>query len=512
MLAVGCLVVVLGALNVPASEAASGEESDHPEYVGVVVEEVGKGSALEKAGLQSGDVLYAWERLANPPANPEATKGKLTSFFDWLDLETEQAPRGTVVLVGKRSGEHIKLTVGPGLWEAEMRPSLSSGPEMSYSKGKTNLASEDVQAAVREWQSLTAEASRLAGAEGLEVWILLRIGKAWGTRDNWDKALESYHDAIRVAENPLVQIAAWEALGEAHKNRNEFEAAEAAYLSSLENRQKVRPESLGVSSNLNHLGEIAWARGELDRAYDYHLRALKIREQLAPRSLNMAESLNNLGAVEVSRGELSRAEDYFSRALQIVEQFSPQSLVVAIALSNLGYVTQKRLDLDRAYDYYLRALKIREDLIPQGRATTDSLSNLGLIAQARGDLDGANGYFLRSLHIEEQIAPGSLALANSLNNLGAVAQDRGEVDDAFDYFLQSLWLRDRLAPKSFDVASSLNNLGSVAWIRGELDRAYDYYLQALQILEETAPESIAVSISLNNLGSVAPGSRRANSC
>src|SRR4051794_20490327 len=38
---------------------------------GVVIEKIPKGSALEKAGLQVGDVILSWERLPNPPANPE---------------------------------------------------------------------------------------------------------------------------------------------------------------------------------------------------------------------------------------------------------------------------------------------------------------------------------------------------------------------------------------------------------------------------------------------------------
>src|SRR5688572_9633920 len=49
---------------------------------GMVIKEILKGSALEKAGLQTGDVILSWERLPNPPANPEAAKGELISYFD----------------------------------------------------------------------------------------------------------------------------------------------------------------------------------------------------------------------------------------------------------------------------------------------------------------------------------------------------------------------------------------------------------------------------------------------
>ena len=38
---------------------------------GVFVEEVGKNSAGERAGIQKGDILLSWERPPNLPANPE---------------------------------------------------------------------------------------------------------------------------------------------------------------------------------------------------------------------------------------------------------------------------------------------------------------------------------------------------------------------------------------------------------------------------------------------------------
>src|ERR1044071_3258692 len=76
---------------------------------GVVVEEVGKGSALEKAGIRPGDVLFAWERPPDPPANPIGGQGEIKTVFDWLWVKTEQAPRGIVRLHGTRGGAAISF-------------------------------------------------------------------------------------------------------------------------------------------------------------------------------------------------------------------------------------------------------------------------------------------------------------------------------------------------------------------------------------------------------------------
>jgi hypothetical protein len=89
-----------------------------------VIEEISKGSALEKAGLQVGDVILNWERLPNPPANPEAASGKIESPFDWMWLEIEQAPRGVVKLSGEREGKPVFREVPVGVWNE--RISLNS--------------------------------------------------------------------------------------------------------------------------------------------------------------------------------------------------------------------------------------------------------------------------------------------------------------------------------------------------------------------------------------------------
>ncbi|MCP4547133.1 MAG: tetratricopeptide repeat protein [bacterium] len=469
---------------------------------GVVVESVGAGSALEKAGIRAGDVLLSWKRLPNPPANPEAADGVLTSYFDWLELQVEQAPRGTFVLGGRRDSEPKVFTVGPGLWKGEVRPGLPRALEEIYSVGKAHLVSGDVEAAERVWRSL-ADRLRAKGSGDLQVWIAIRIGEAWGEEGEWGNALESFRDALEAAESPSGQIAAWQALGQAHRRRNELEAAEDAYVSALEIRQKLNPESLGVAYSLTNVGSVTRARGELDRAHDYHLRALQIREKLAPQSLANATSLNNLGVVSWARGELDRAHDYYLQALQIQEQLAPQNLVVAASLNNLGIVAHNRGELNRAHDYHLGALQIREKLAPKSLVVAASLNNLGLVARARGELDRAHDYQFRALQIREKRAPKSPDMAVSLNNLGTVARARGELDRAHDYHLRALQIREQLAPNSLGVAASLNNLGTVAHDRGELERAYDYYLRTLQIEEQLAPESLIVAMSLNNLGTVA---------
>ncbi|HEX6899893.1 MAG TPA: PDZ domain-containing protein [Thermoanaerobaculia bacterium] len=64
------LTVVVEAGVAGESQTAASAAEEPLVLPGVVIEEIPKGSALEKAGLQVGDVILSWERLPNPPANP----------------------------------------------------------------------------------------------------------------------------------------------------------------------------------------------------------------------------------------------------------------------------------------------------------------------------------------------------------------------------------------------------------------------------------------------------------
>ncbi len=497
----GILLVIAGLLNVPTPRTTSEEVSVRPRHAGVVLNEVKRDSVLGKAGLKSGDLLHAWKRPANPPSNPEAVLGKIRSPFDWLDLEIEQAPRGPVLLLGSRDGEAITFLVKSGPWGAGVRPILPPTLEDAYSEGETKLKAGNIQSAVRQWESVLADPS-LASDRNSKAWVLYKVGKAWAGGSNWQQAIDSYREAVKAADYPSAQFAVWLALGAVHEKRNDFEAAEHAYSSSLEFSKKVNPESLGASTSLTNLGRLAWYRSELDRAQDYFVQGLRIREQLAPESLGVAESLNKLGAVALSRGDLAIAHDYYIQALQLQNLIALDSLDIATTLNNLGIVSRFRGDLEVAQEYGVRALRILANLDTRNLQLAETLGNLGSLARDRGDLDQAYNYLIRSVEILEQTSPEGLPVAIALSNLGTLAWDRGELNRAQNYHLRALEIQQALAPGSLDIATSLNSLGLIAKTQGDIDRALSYQLRALEICETVAPESSYMAFSLSNLGLV----------
>lgn len=476
---------------------------ERPDHLGVFIEGVKDGSSLEKAGLRTGDAVYAWTRLANPPANPEPASGEILSPFDWREVEIEQAPRGLVRLTGQRDGKKKVFEVVPGEWKGTVRPYMPERVLKEYQRGKTLIQADNPQAGIHIWQKVAGNAENQSADRSLRCWLLLRIGDAWGGSRIWDKAYSTYSLALEAAPDRRSRIAVLEAIAQGYRNAGDPESARQAYTSAQEIRESMWGESLASAGGLSDLGALAREQGRLDVAQDYWQRALEIRHKMAPGSLDLATSLNNLGILAHDRGDLEKANEYGQDSLEIRQRLAPGGLDVAKSLNNLGLVAWNRGDLERAISYLDGALKIIQKLAPNSLNAAAILNNLGLLAHGRGYFDRATKYHEESLKIKENLAPGSLDIAASLGNLGILAQDRGDLDQAAGYYERSLDIAQRLAPGSLSVATSLNNLGTLARRRGDLDRAAEYYERSLVIKQELAPGSLDVASTLNNLGILA---------
>ncbi len=535
-------IVVLGWLGVVGIAANDGEA--RLEYAGVVVEEVGKGSALEKAELLPGDVVYSWTRLANPPANPEPESGEILSPFDWMWLEIEQAPRGTVQLAGQRGGEGKVFEVVPGKWGATVRPRMAEEILKDYVRGKELVEAEEIEAGVGVWRKLAGAEENQAADGSLRCWLLFRIGDTWGQERQWEKAHRAYRSALEATQTPIALVAIWQAVGDAYRSASVFETARKAYesaqeiresslgeglalakglddvgildakqgridsaqksfQSALEIRNQLAPGSLDVASSLNELGILVAKRGDLDRATEYFEGSLEIRQKLAPGSIGEARILNGLGILAVDRGYFDRAAEYYEGSLKITQKLSPGIYLEAAILQNLGLLVARRGSLEQAADYFEESLEIYQKVAPGSMGMASNIGNQGLLAFKRGQLDRAAEYYGRAMEMYQKVAPGSLAVVAILNNLGLLASSRGELDRAVEYYEESLEISQKVAPGSLKVAGSLGNLGVLAVDRGDLDRAAEYYEGSLEISQRLAPSGLYVANSMNRLGRLA---------
>ena len=481
---------------------AAAQRSAEP---GVVVEEVTAESAAENAGIQAGDVLLAWARLANPPANPERAEGSFESVFHWMWVEMEQGPRGIVKVRGERYGKELSFDLVAGNWGIKVRPRFGEEALKAYLEGQAAIASKQLEKGIALWSQVTKSAEATNDL-GIACWVSMKTGDTWAEALRWKEAQIAYDSARELAEttaNVFAHGFVWDSIGLILERQNRFAEAEQSFQSAFLIREKTSNQSLSVARSLNSLGVVAWSRGDLAKAEDYYKRAVAIRETLAPGSLDLATSLNNLGNVAHRRGDLTAADAHYTRALAIRERVAPGSLGVSASLNGLALVARDRGDLAMADTINKRVLVIRERLAPDGLDVAVTLNNLGLVAWLRGDLATAESYQKRALRIREKLAPDSIVVAASLNNLGVTARGRGDLAMAESYLTRALLIQEKLAPSTLDLASSLTNLGIVAWHRGDAASAERYYERAFAITHKLAPDSLVDAFSLNNLGVLA---------
>jgi CHAT domain-containing protein/Tfp pilus assembly protein PilF len=497
-----CPLLIAVCLACPLDERVAAQR---PTLRGVVVDEVLKDGSALAAGIQPDDVLLAWSRVASPPANPEPAQGDISSPFELIEIEYEQAPRGTVTLEARRERAAVSFALPERAWRLRTRPQMPDAILSAWKKGKSLLVAKDVDNAMAAWREAAA-AAKQQNDSPLVCWLSVRIGDALRDARQWSDAQVAYDAALREATatgDLRAQAVVWGSVARTLESSNNLAKAFDAYQEALRSREKMSPDGLAVAVELNTLGSFSGNRGDVNRSEEFNTRALTIRQKLAPGSLAVAQSLNNLGVAAQSRGDLTAADDFDRKALAIAAKLAPGSRDEGLALANLGVVTRDRGDLAGAEDYYRSALAIFEKVEPDSLLVALTLNNLGVVAMNRLDLDASESLHKRALAIREKVAPGSLAVAMSLNNLGTVAQTRGDLAAARDFFMRTLEIREKLATaSSLTVARSLYNLGDVALRRGDLAEAEDFFRRTLTIREKEAPGSLEVAVTLGGLAHV----------
>ena len=503
-----------------------------PAAASVVVEKVGQGSVLEKAGLRPGDLVLSWEQ---PPG-----KGDIRTVSDWLRLKDEQAPLGSLRLRGERDGAAVSFEIPKGDWDSRVRPWMADGLLATYTEGRRRIEAGDVEAGADLWDRLART------APDLKPWLLLQTGQAWTDAGQAGKARAALQAAIAALEESAdaeMRVAVLDALGQSYQGSSDLVQAETFYRSALETgraargdslqvarltvrlgavrrrqnrmeeatqllgealamRERLAPDSLDVADSLAQLSALAWAKGDQRAFYDLSRHALAIQERWAPGTLDAAGILNYVAISAIERGLFEEGKAALERAMVIQERLAPGTTHLSMTLGNLGSLMREMGDLEAAEELHQRALAIQEKLAPESPGTAVDLSSLGQIARDRGDLDKASELFQRSLAIWGKAAPQGLGVAANLNALGVIERMRGNLDKAWELHSRALEMRERIAPGSLDATEGIRDLALVAEARGDLAQALDLNQRIEANLQRLAPGTIDHALTLQRMGRI----------
>jgi CHAT domain-containing protein/Tfp pilus assembly protein PilF len=501
---------VAGAEPLLPNEPA-GPEGDDQALIGrgVVVESVGKGSALEKAGIQQGDLIVAWERLPNPPSNPQGAHGRIEDYGDWIALKEEQSPRGSFRLEIHRGPDHRVVEIPLANWNIRTRPNLTSA-EGACLKELAGHVLGGGSPADSCWPTVFPT-GRPSGHEGAFFWLGVSLAKSLAKAGRTKEAQDLLETIIAQQSVTELQVPALWALGTLRSEVGEIEAARNAYRQAAQLVEVRQGKNLLWARCKTGLFSIALLDGTEALLHEDLLELLALRQSLAPGSAEVAASLSNLAVVESQKGDFEAAAEHYKEALDIGERLEPAGKDVATILANYSAALWRAGDLGKAEQSARRSLDLREQLNAGAEDIFSALINLGAIVDEKGDLDAAEEFYSRALSLVEsspQLAPYKLFI---LDDLGELYWKRGEYERAESFLTDALSILGRPARVDGREIALLNNLGIIEKRKGNYKKARSRFVRARQLAEILAPNSADDWAALENLALLDVSEGRASS-
>ena len=457
--------------------------------VGAAVLSCQGGEAAARAGIETGDVVKGWARGGQD--------GSIESPFELLNVELEQAPRGSVVLTIHRGRRDLHVEVATGRWFLRCRPVLEAADAEAVSLAEAQIEGGDFEGALATWHRL----SDTAESEGRVVdaaWFRLQAGVALARIGRAEDSASELEIGSAGIVDPSLRASFWDLAGIDLLEAGRRPAAESAFLAALKLKEGVAPRSGTIAFTLNQL-----ARSNMRQYEAEAQRAVQLYEEIQGDGLETAAALNTVGARAYMRSQLDEAESVYRRSFGIAARIAPGSSLEMKLVGNLGLVALKRGDLDSARLSFRRALDLAERVSPLPVYAGFAANYLGVVSKNLGDYEAARVHYEKALEVFRLLRPGGEEVAGTLNNLGNVALRQGDYRTAWRYHTEALELRTELSPDSTDVARSLSNLGTIARLEGRVDVSREYLERAVELKRRLAPGTLWLANSLFELGETA---------
>lgn len=450
---------------------------------GLVVERITKDTQAERAGVQRGDVLFAWKR--------GSASGSFDSPFDRTYVFLEQADRGAVTIEATRYDRPVRWIFDSDSWGLSVRPNFK-GVLLSTYREAEELATAGKLAEASEHYKKAASIASSSVDPRPSLWLLAHAASVLADAEQWDLCEALYQEAIDLSADagPIVRGELFRQLASISERRNNLNSATKYYRQVLQEWHKIGHETIAESNILLALGVVALNQGDFDGAEDYLSRAMAIQKRYAPNSIHAFVTQANLAVLCDHQGRFDKAEEYYLRAVDGEEKHFPGTIHLGRTLSDLAVLLNEEGDPARAELYAHRALTIAQRLTPGGQDVADALAILADCSLKRGNVLKAQKYQERALAITERITPGALGSAYSLAGLGRIARYRNSLDGAEVYYREALALAEKINAPAHAQAGFITGLAATLRKKGDLTGAEDRYRQALALIEENEPGGI----------------------
>lgn len=337
----------------------------------------------------------------------------------------------------------------------------------------------------------SAAKNRRSEAEGL-----LRTGIEYHQRDQRDKALEHYQQALKIYQtigDRKGEASSLHLIAAINSAADNYAAAIQSYQQALELYRGLNDKK-GEASVLNSLGGVYQQQGNYENALRSYEQALTILEKIGDRS-GEADLLNNLGSLHYAQGKYTQAIISYQSNLKIFRQLEDQKRL-ALTLNNIGLIYTTLGQYLEALKYYQQGITIQK-AIGDWRGLGTTLNNIGFTYAQMGETLKAVQLYQQAL-VVRRFAGDRSGQAKTLNNLGYSYEKLGQPTQALKFLEQALALFQTIQNRVGE-AHTLDSIGTVQRNQGQFRRAFTSYQQSL-LIWQTIGDPASERITLANIG------------
>lgn len=191
-----------------------------------------------------------------------------------------------------------------------------------------------------------------------EIWL----GQSFEKFGAWDKALNNYHNALRLmdeSKNDKRKIETLRSVGNIYSNRNLWKIAIDYYKQSLELSQTVC-DRVGEAQARNSFGTVYFEQGQYEKTLAEWEIGLEIAEDIGNDAL-VAQMSNNMGILSSMRGDAEQALSYYTKCSALFESMG-EYRGLAETYHNLGMTFADVKKYAVANQWYEKSFALAKDI------------------------------------------------------------------------------------------------------------------------------------------------------
>ena len=326
---------------------------------------------------------------------------------------------------------------------------------------------------------------------------------------NFEKALQSYEDALAIAETTDQKIDLYNVLGRLYQKMKNPELAAVMFEKSLTlyNDAMSSEQLVDKASIYNNLGAI-YVTANLKKAIENHKTALHIYMEITETGNtsflpHLANTNFALAEAYTQQNDLFFAKKHYKEVIAVCNQISdnPFDRLKASSYYNLGNLYTEEFNLHDAKVNYQKSLKLFEALTHENKSyyqpyLASVYNNLGVTFKSSEDYEEALAHYQKALEYYMDLVENSTPkffpyVAATYNSMGILSAEIKNFDKAIFYMHNTSAIYNDLVdtqPEEYThyLATSLHNLGLFYLELKDITEAENHFLTALSLRKKLA--------------------------